>query len=128
MSADNDLENLLAQTPTRVLPDDDRRRISEAIRAAERRHVHCHWWPRTVPAWQAIAACLAICLITWSAARLHNDPIQRQPPAPSEVDGTEQAKDSAAFVSIDRPLFDNRRTRSAYRSSITRWRPISAEE
>ncbi len=56
--------------PTRTLPDDDRRRITEAIRAADHGRFRHRWRSCTIPAWQAVAACLAVCMITWSAARV----------------------------------------------------------
>ncbi|MFH1416882.1 MAG: hypothetical protein ABII12_01145 [Planctomycetota bacterium] len=125
MSANDDIENLLAETPTRTMPDDDRRRISDAIRAADGGRQRRRWWSRTIPAWQAAAACLAVCLITWSAARLRDGlSDHRPPPMPNAADKNEQAKDLTAFVSIDRPLF-GRRHRSAYRTSIANWQPIN---
>ena len=127
MSANDNIEDLLAETPTQTLPDDDRRRISDAIRAADRRSAPRRWWSRAVPAWQAAAACLAIGLITWTVAQRRDEPDNRPTAQPRQsVDQDGQTIDATAFVSIDQPLW-GRGHRSVYRSSIANWKPIDTD-
>lgn len=65
---EDEIVQMLSDMPTAELSQVDRRRISEAVRAARPKGVG--WWHRPMPAWQAIAACLLVAVCSAVAGRM----------------------------------------------------------
>lgn len=70
---EKEIERMLAAVPTVELSESDRRRISDAVRAA--RPQGAAWWRRPMPTWQAIAACLVVAICSAVVGRMSGGPV-----------------------------------------------------
>jgi len=128
MSFNDQIEQRLASTPTRQLTPDGRRQIVDAILAADRDR-RDRWWSRRIPVWQAAAACIAACLVSFLVARTSTSGTVQEVQPPLSVAAKARrftAPSSTTFVNVNPTVFGARH-RTAYRTDITRWGPLETD-
>lgn len=118
-------ERLLASVATRELDPGARRQIVQAVLAAD---VGCRrrWYVRSIPLWQAAAACVAVCVTAFLAARMIpvDQPHSGRESPPFSIKAGDDVAVASTFVSLDPAVFGSRRG-PVYHTDISRWKTIT---